>query len=254
MTELQLRLASSADFLTSRIAYKLGLTGPAVTVQTACSTSLVAVHTAVQALLAGECDLALAGGITLHDPFPFEDAGEEQDIVAGDGHCRAFDADAAGTVASDGAGMVVLKRLEEALAEGDTVHAVIRGSAVTNDGSAKVGFTAPGVDGQAAAVRSAHLVADIDPWTVDYVEAHGTGTLVGDPIEVRALTKAFGGGTPTGSVLLGTVKTNIGHTDAAAGVLGLIKVVLSLHHQLIPPTLHFRTPTRRRTCRAARSG
>jgi phthiocerol/phenolphthiocerol synthesis type-I polyketide synthase E len=245
VSELQLRLASSADFLTSRIAYKLGLTGPAVTVQTACSTSLVAVHTATQALLAGECDMALAGGVTLHVPFPHEDAGEE-DIVAGDGHCRAFDAAASGTVASDGAGIVVLKRLQDALDDSDEVYAVIRGSAVTNDGSAKVGFAAPGVEGQAAAVRAAHLVAGIEPASVGYVEAHGTGTLVGDPIEVRALAKAFGAGTAqapaAGSVVLGTVKTNIGHTDVAAGVLGLIKVVLSLRNELIPPTLHFRTP------------
>ena len=245
VTELQLRLASSADFLTSRIAYKLGLTGPAITVQTACSTSLVAVHTAVQALLAGECDTALAGGITLHVPFPHEDPAEE-DIVAPDGHCRAFDVRSTGTVESDGAGIVVLKRLEEALEDGDTVYAVICGSAVTNDGSARVGFTAPGVDGQAAAVRAAHLVGDIDPVSVDYVEAHGTGTPVGDPIEVRALTKAFTGGADpapaAGSILLGTVKTNIGHTDAAAGVLGLIKVVLSLRNELIPATLHFSAP------------
>ncbi len=242
VSELQLRLASSADFLTSRIAYKLGLTGPAITVQTACSTSLVAVHTAAQALLAGECDVALAGGITLHMPFPLDEPGEDG-IIAADGHCRAFDAEASGTIASDGAGIVVLKRLEEALEDGDEVYAVLRGSAVTNDGSAKVGFAAPGVDGQAAAVRAAHLVADIDPATVRYVEAHGTGTPVGDPIEVRALTKAFASGTDeTGFAVLGTVKTNIGHTDVAAGVLGLIKVVLALRNELIPPTLHFRTP------------
>ena len=245
VSELQLRLASSADFLTSRIAYKLGLTGPAITVQTACSTSLVAVHTAVQALLAGECDTAVAGGITLHVPFPHEDPAEE-DIVAPDGHCRAFDIRATGTVESDGAGIVVLKRLEDALADADTVYAVICGSAVTNDGSARAGFTAPGVEGQAAAVRAAHLVGDIDPLSIDYVEAHGTGTPVGDPIEVRALTRAFTGGEAqapaAGSILLGTVKTNIGHTDAAAGVLGLIKVVLSLRHELIPATLHFTAP------------
>jgi acyl transferase domain-containing protein len=242
VSELQFRLASSVDFLTSRIAYKLGLTGPAVTVQTACSTSLVAVHVAAQALLAGECDMALAGGITLHVPYPHDEPGEDG-IVAPDGHCRAFDADASGTIASDGAGIVVLKRLDEALADGDHICAVIMGSAVTNDGSAKVGFTAPGVDGVAAAVHAAHVVADIDPATIDYVEAHGTGTPVGDPIEVRALTKAFAMGTPdTGFALLGTVKSNIGHTDVAAGVVGLLKVVLALQHELIPATLHFRAP------------
>ncbi len=242
VSELQLRLATSADFLTSRIAYKLGLTGPAVTVQTACSTSLVAVHTATQALLSGECDMALAGGITLHVPFPHEDPGEDG-IVAGDGHCRAFDAAASGTIASDGAGIVALKRLEDAQEDGDHIYAVIRGSAVTNDGSAKVGFAAPGVEGQAAAVRAAHLVADVDPATIGYVEAHGTGTPVGDPIEVRALTKAFAAGTDrTQFALLGTVKTNIGHTDVAAGVIGLIKVVLALRNELLPATLHFTTP------------
>lgn len=242
VSELQLRLASSADFLTSRIAYKLGLTGPALTIQTACSTSLVAVHTATQAILAGECDMALAGGVTLHVPFPLDEPGEDG-VIATDGHCRPFDALASGAIASDGAGMVVLKRLDDALNDGDHVYAVIRGSAVTNDGSGRVGFTAPGVDGQAAAVRAAHLVADIDPATISYVEAHGTGTPVGDPIEVRALTKAFAMGTrDTGFALLGSVKSNIGHTDAAAGVIGLIKVVLALENELIPGTLHFRTP------------
>ncbi len=242
VSELQLRLASSVDFLTSRVAYKLGLNGPAVTVQTACSTSLVAVHTAAQALLAGECDMALAGGITLHVPFPRSQSSEDG-IVAADGYCRAFDAAASGAIASDGAGIVVLKRHEEALADGDHVYAVILGSAVTNDGSAKAGFTAPSINGIAAAVRAAHVVADIDPATIDYVEAHGTGTVVGDPIEVRGLTKAFAMSTPdTGFALLGSVKTNIGHTDVAAGVHGLIKVALSLQHRLIPATLHFRTP------------
>lgn len=242
VSELQLRLASSADFLTSRIAYKLGLTGPALTIQTACSTSLVAVHTATQAILAGECDMALAGGITLHVPFPLDEPGEDG-VIATDGHCRPFDAMASGAIASDGAGMVVLKRLDDALDDGDHVYAVIRGSAVTNDGSGKVGFTAPGVDGQAAAIRAAHVAADVDPATISYVEAHGTGTPVGDPIEVRALTKAFAMGTQdTGFALLGAVKSNVGHTDAAAGVIGLIKVALALEHELIPGTLHFRTP------------
>ncbi|HWF82871.1 MAG TPA: beta-ketoacyl synthase N-terminal-like domain-containing protein [Streptosporangiaceae bacterium] len=242
VSELQLRLATSVDFLTSRVAYKLGLTGPAVTVQTACSTSLVAVHTAAQALLAGECDMALAGGITLHVPFPHEEPGEDG-ITAADGHCRAFDIGASGTIASDGAGVVVLKRLDEAQADGDTIYAVILGSAVTNDGLAKVGFTAPGVDGIAAAVRGAQVLADVDPASIDYVEAHGTGTAVGDPIEVRGLTKAFGltDGKP-GTVLLGAVKTNIGHTDIAAGVHGLMKVVLAMRHELIPGTLHFTAP------------
>jgi len=237
VSELQFRIASGADFLTSRVSYKLGLTGPAVTVRTACSTSLVAVHTAAQSLLAGECDLALAGGITLHVPFPVDEA--EDGIVSPDGYCRAFDADARGTIASDGAGIVALKRLDDALADGDHVHAVILGSAVNNDGAGKVGFTAPSVDGQAAAIRAAHLVSGVDPRDIGYVEAHGTGTPVGDPIEVRALTKAFG---PDGSCVLGSVKANIGHTDAAAGVIGLIKTVLALGNELIPATAHYRAP------------
>jgi phthiocerol/phenolphthiocerol synthesis type-I polyketide synthase E len=240
VSEWQLRLASGADFLTSRVAYKLGLTGPAVTVQTACSTSLVAVHTAVQALLAGECDLALAGGVTLRVPFIPEQEDSDDGVLSPDGSCRAFDADAAGTVAGDGAGIVVLKRLDEALADGDHIHAVIRGSAVNNDGAAKVGFTAPSVEGQAAAVRAAHQIAGVDAADIDYVEAHGTGTPIGDPIEVRALTLAFGAGAK--SCVLGSVKSNIGHTDAAAGVLGLIKVILSLANKRIPGTVHFRAP------------
>jgi phthiocerol/phenolphthiocerol synthesis type-I polyketide synthase E len=242
VSELQLRLATSADFLTSRVAYKLGLTGPAVTVQAACATSLVSVHAATQALLAGECDMALAGGITLHVPFPPGEASEDG-ITAADGHCRAFDIRASGTIASDGAGIVVLKRLDEAQADGDNIYAVILGSAVTNDGLAKVGFTAPGVDGIAAAVRAAQVVADVDPASIDYVEAHGTGTPVGDPIEVRGLTKAFDlDAEKAGTVLLGAVKPNIGHTDIAAGVHGLMKVVLAIRHKLVPGTLHFTAP------------
>ncbi|QFZ24605.1 type I polyketide synthase [Saccharothrix syringae] len=238
-SELQFRMASGVDFLTSRVSYKLGLTGPAVTVQTACSTSLVAIHTAAQALLAGECDLALAGGITLHVPFPDEPV--EDGIIAPDGHCRAFDAAARGTVAGDGAGVVALKRLDDAVADRDRIFAVVLGSAVNNDGAGKVGFTAPSVDGQAGAVRAALDLAGVDPRTIGYVEAHGTGTPVGDPIEVRALTKAFEVD-ETGFCLLGSVKTNIGHTDAAAGVIGFIKAVLALDRELVPGTVHYESP------------
>lgn len=242
-SELQFRLASSSDFLTSRISYKLGLKGPAVTVQTACATGLVAVHTAGQALLGGECDLALAGGVTLHVPAP-TGAAYEADITAADGIVRTFDAGATGTIGSDGAGIVVLKRLADALDDGDRVLAVITGSAVTNDGGGRVGFTAPTVSGVQAAAGAALAVAGIDPGTVSYVEAHGTGTPVGDPIEVRGLSRAYLAGRGPGSdrTLLGSIKPATGHTDAAAGVLGLIKVVLSLHQQAIPPTLHYRTP------------
>ncbi|MDP9794189.1 acyl transferase domain-containing protein [Catenuloplanes nepalensis] len=233
VTREQLRLAAGRDFLTGRVAYRLDLRGPAVTVSTACSTSAVAVHLAGQALLAGECDLALAGGVSLRG------AGEDDDgeLLSSDGYCRPFDADADGMVDADGAGIVVLKRLSDALADGDHVEAVLLGSALSNDGAGKVGFTAPGVAGQVAAIRGAYQVADVAPATVGYVEAHGTGTPIGDTIEVRALSEAFG---PGGRTVLGSVKSNIGHTDAAAGVLGLIKVILSLRHGLIPGTAHFR--------------
>lgn len=237
-TTEQLRLAGSRDFLTSRVAYRLDLRGPAVTVNTACSTSAVAVHLACQALLAGECDMALAGGVALRDPAGPD---EEDDLLSPDGHCRPFDADADGMVGADGAGIVVLKRLSDAIADRDHIEAVLLGSALSNDGSDKVGFTAPSVTGQVNAVRSAHLVADITPDTIDYVEAHGTGTKIGDTIEVRALSAAFGPGSP-GSCLLGSVKSNIGHADAAAGVIALLKVVLSLRHGLVPGTVHFRSP------------
>ena len=249
VSEWQLRLAAGADFLTSRVSYKLGLRGPAITVQTACSTSLVAVHIATQALIGGECDVALAGGVTIHVPTPVDEFGADgRGVLAVDGRCRAFDAVATGTVASDGAGIVVLKRLDDALADGDHVHAVLRGSAVTNDGAGKVGFTAPSVDGQAAAIAEAHLVAGVEPAEIGYVEAHGTGTPVGDPIEVRALTKAFeraGQTLPEKVCVLGSVKTNIGHTDAASGVLGMIKAVLAVEHELIPGTVHFTAPNPR---------
>ncbi|MFK3979643.1 type I polyketide synthase [Micromonospora sp. NPDC050397] len=237
-TDEQLRLAGSRDFLTSRLAYRLNLRGPAVTVHTACSTSAVAVHLACQALLAGECDLALAGGVALRGAAGAQDG---DDLLSPDGYCRPFDADADGMVGADGAGIVLLKRLSDALADRDHINAVLIGSALSNDGSDKVGFTAPGVTGQVNATRTAHLVAGITPDTIGYVEAHGTGTAIGDTIEVRALSKAFGPGSPQGC-LLGSVKSNIGHADAAAGVIGLIKVVLSLRHGLIPGTAHFRRP------------
>jgi acyl transferase domain-containing protein len=237
-TPEQLRIAASRDFLTGRVAYKLDLRGPAVTVHTACSTSAVAVHLAGQALLAGECDMALAGGVSLRGASGDEDGDE---LLSPDGYCRPFDADADGMVGADGAGIVVLKRLTDALADRDRIDAVLLGSALSNDGAGKVGFTAPSVPGQVTAARSAHLVAGVTPDTIQYVEAHGTGTRIGDTIEVRALTEAFGPGSPH-SVVLSSVKSNIGHADAAAGVLGLIKVVLSLRHRLIPGTAHFRRP------------
>ncbi len=237
--EFALRLGTGMDFLTTRVAYKLGLTGPAVTVQTACSTSLVAIHLAAQALLAGECDLALAGGVTAHVPAYLGEYSADG-ILAADGRCRAFDAHATGTVGGDGVGLVVLKRLDDALADGDTVHAVVRGSAVNNDGSDKIGYSAPSVTGQIAAISTALALAEADPATVSYVEAHGTGTPLGDPIELAALTAAFGPG--AGHTYLGSVKTNIGHVDAAAGVAGFIKTVQALRYGQLPPSLHFTAP------------
>ncbi|ARU63955.1 hypothetical protein CBW65_18005 [Tumebacillus avium] len=233
-------IGNDADFLATRVAYKLNLRGPALTVQTACSTSLVAVHLACQSLLTYECDMALAGGVAIKDPqmegYLYQDGG----ILSPDGHCRAFDAKAQGTVIGNGAGVVLLKRLEEALADGDHIHAVIRSSAVNNDGSQKVGFTAPSVERQAAVISEALVMAEVEPETISYVEAHGTGTALGDPIEIAALTQAFreSGAERTGYCAVGSVKTNIGHLDAAAGVTGLIKAVLSLKHGMIPPTLH----------------
>ncbi|TDD61590.1 alpha/beta fold hydrolase [Kribbella antibiotica] len=238
----ELRNGYGSDFLTGRVAYKLGLRGPAVSIQTACSTSLVAVHLAGQALLSGDCDMALAGGVTIHMPAPDAAEGDE-DVLSLDARCRSFDAAANGTVAGDAAGIVVLRRLDDALADGDRVLAVIRGSAVTNDGSRKVGFFAPGVAGQIDAIRTAHLVAGVDPRTIEYVEAHGTGTEAGDPIEVRALAKAFALGTADkGFCRLSSVKASVGHTDAAAGVTGLITAVLALQNGVIPGTHNFREP------------
>ncbi|MFE3604125.1 type I polyketide synthase [Streptomyces sp. NPDC059142] len=241
-TDMEILLGNAVDYLATRVAYKLGLRGPAVTVQAACATSLAAVHTAAQALLAGDCDLALAGGVAVHAPAkssPYVEGG----IIAADGVCRTFDAAAGGTVGGDGVGIVVLKRLAEALADGDHVHAVLRGTAVNNDGSDRIGFTAPSVEGQAAVIRDAQYVAGVDPATVTYVEAHGTATPLGDPIEIAALTKAFGTGPEDREVCrIGSVKTNIGHTDAAAGAAGLIKTVLALEHATIPRSLHFDEP------------
>ncbi|HET9382059.1 MAG TPA: beta-ketoacyl synthase N-terminal-like domain-containing protein, partial [Streptomyces sp.] len=239
----ELLIANDKDYLASRIGYKLGLEGPAVSVQTACSSSLVAVHLAIQALLSYECDLALAGGATVRVPHRVGYLYEEGMILSPDGHCRPFDADANGTIGGSGAGMVVLKRLADALADGDRVDAVIKGSALTNDGSDKVGYTAPGVHGQAAAVAAALAVADVDADTVTAIEAHGTGTPLGDPVEIAALTEAFRAGTDrSGYCALGSVKANIGHLDSAAGVSGLIKAVLQLKHRTLAPVVNFREP------------
>ncbi|SDO97651.1 Acyl transferase domain-containing protein [Rhodoferax sp. OV413] len=241
---LGLMSGNSAGSLCTRVAYKLDLRGPAVSVQTECSTSLVAVHMACQALLSHDCDMALAGGVWLN---LLQEGGyryQSGAILSPDGHCRAFDAKAAGTVIGSGAGIVALKRLEEALRDGDTIHAVIKGSAANNDGSDKIGFTAPSVQGQASAIRAALMVADVPASTIGYVEAHGTGTTLGDPIEMAALMQAFASGelTAKGQCAIGSVKTNIGHLDAAAGVAGLIKAAMALRHRTLPPSLHFEQP------------
>lgn len=242
VSDWQLRLSTGIDFLPSRVSYKLGLTGPAVTVQTACSTSLSAIHVAAQAVLSGECDMALAGGASVQYPVRVPECAEGG-VISPDGHCRAFGADAGGTVGSNGVGVVVLKRLADAVSDGDHIRAVVRGTAVNNDGPDKVGYTAPGVQGQATVIRDAQRVAGTPPESITYVEAHGTGTPLGDPIEIAALTKAFRAGTDeAGFCRIGSVKSNIGHTDAAAGVAGFIKTVLALEHGVLPPTLHATEP------------
>lgn len=239
----QTLLGNDKDFLSTRISYKLNLTGPSLTVQTACSTSLVATVLACQSLLTYQCDLALAGGASIHTPQKAGYLYQPGGILSPDGHCRAFDAAAQGTVGGNGVGIVVLKRLEEAIAEGDTIYAVIRGAAINNDGAAKVGYTAPSVEGQATAIAEALGLAEVDPDTITYIEAHGTGTALGDPIEIAALTQVFRARTQRRQFCaIGSVKTNIGHLDAAAGIAGLIKTVLALQHRQIPPSLHFQQP------------
>ncbi|PCC73853.1 amino acid adenylation domain-containing protein [Nannocystis exedens] len=241
--EFQRGVANIPDNLTSRVAYKLGLRGPAVTVLSACSTSLVAVHLASQSLRAGECDVALAGGAAVAPASVLGHVHEDGSILSPDGHCRPFDAEAGGTVAASGVGVVVLKRLADALRDGDAIRAVIRGSAIGNDGAEKVGYTAPGLQGQVDVLRRAYAAAEVSPASVALVEAHGTATRLGDPIEVAALTQVFRGAeAPVGSCALGSVKSNLGHLSAAAGVTGLIKATLALERGQIPPTLHFRRP------------
>jgi acyl transferase domain-containing protein len=241
--DLQLLLLNDRDFLATRASYKLNLRGPSVVVQTACSTSLVAVHLACQSLLTGDCDAALAGGVSISTPLAGGYTWQEGGVMSPDGCCRAFDAGAGGSVPGDGCGVVVLKRLVDALADGDSIHAVIRASAVNNDGSGKVGYTAPGVEGQAAVIAESLMMAEVDAASIGYVEAHGSGTTLGDPIEVAALTQAFASaGAPPRSIALGSVKTSVGHCNAAAGIAGLIKTVLALEHGTIPPSLHFTAP------------
>jgi amino acid adenylation domain-containing protein len=236
-------LGAGADFLSTRVSYKLDLRGPSLTLSTACSTSLLAVAQACQSLLLYQADMALAGGVSITFPQKRGYQHLEGGMVAADGTCRPFDAAATGTIFGDGAGVVLLKRLEDALADGDHIYAVVRGAGINNDGAAKVGFTAPSVNGQAAVIEMAHANAGIEPRSVSYVECHGTATPLGDPIEIAGLTRAFAAGTPDlNFCAVGSVKGNVGHLDAAAGITGFIKTVLALEHRMLPASLHYQRP------------
>lgn len=240
---LQHFISNDKDFLPTRVSYKLNLKGPSVNVQTGCSTSLVAVCLACQSLLTYESDMALAGGVAVKFPQQRGYIYREGRMESPDGHCRPFDAQAQGTVFGNGAGVVVLKRLEDALTDGDTLYAVIKGTALNNDGSVKVSYTAPSVDGQATVIAMAQAVAGVDPETITYIEAHGTGTRLGDPIEIAGLTKAFRAKTQAVKFCgIGSVKSNIGHLDTASGISGFIKTILALRYKIIPPSINFYSP------------
>jgi acyl transferase domain-containing protein/glutamate-1-semialdehyde aminotransferase len=238
---LTVLMGNQNDYIATRVAYKFDLKGPALNIQNACSTSLVAVCTAVQALQSFQCDMALAGGVSIQLPQKRGYLHQEGSILSPDGHCRPFDSEAAGTVFSNGLGVVVLRRLRDALEDGDTIYAIIKGAALNNDGNAKVSFTAPSVDGHAQVISMAQASGGIDPATISYIEAHGTGTSLGDPIEIAGLTQAFraGGANGNGFCAIGSLKSNIGHLDVAAGVAGLIKATLSLHNKILPASLNF---------------
>jgi len=239
----QVFLGNDKDFVATRTSYKLNLKGPSINVSTACSTSLVTVHLASQSLLSGECDITLVGGVSVRFPQKTGYLYQQGMIYSPDGHCRTFDAQSQGTIGGNGVGIIVLKRLTDAIADGDYIHAVIKGSAINNDGAMKVGYTAPSVEGQAAVIAEAQAIAEVDAETITYIEAHGTATDLGDPIEIAALTKAFQQSTDKkGFCAIGSLKTNVGHLDAAAGISGVIKTVQALKHKQIPPSLHFETP------------
>ena len=239
---LQALMGNDKDYLASRAAYKLNLRGPALTVQTACSSSLVAVHMACESLRSGECAMAVAGGVAVSFPQQAGYRYQAGMIFSPDGRCRPFDADAQGTFAGNGVGAVVLRRLEDALRDNDPILAVLRGSAINNDGSHKVGYTAPSVSGQCEVIRDALLLADVEAASIGMLEAHGTGTPLGDPIELQALREAFAGRSDIGGCALGSVKSNLGHLDTAAGIASLIKTVLAVQHGKIPPCVHFQRP------------
>jgi acyl transferase domain-containing protein len=232
---------TNKDFLSTRLSYRLNLKGPSSFVQTACSTSLVAIHLACRAVLAGECHMALAGGVTISDYYKEGYMYQTDMILSPDGHNRAFDEKARGTIPANGIGVVVLKWLKNAIRDRDNIYAVIKGSAINNDGKRKVGYTAPSVEGQAEAIRRALAVARVEPESIAYLEAHGTATVLGDPVEIEALKLAFNTDKKR-FCAVGSVKTNMGHLDSAAGVAGFIKAVLALKHRLIPPNLHFTKP------------
>lgn len=243
MGGFQLMVANDKDYLNTRLSYKLNLRGPSVNVQTACSTGLVVIHMACQSLLNGEADMFLAAGSAVQVPDVAGHLYQDGMIVSPDGHCRAFDAKAKGTIFGSGVGVVLLKRLDDAIRDGDHIHAVIKGSSVNNDGGVKVGFMAPSGEGEASAVAEALAMADVPAESIGFVEAHGTGTEMGDPIEVNALTQAFRLQTEaTGFCAIGSVKTNIGHMQIASGMAGFIKAVLALRHKAIPASLHYETP------------
>ncbi len=241
--ETQILLANEKDYLTTRISHKLNLKGPSVSVNTACSTSLVAVSFACDGLLNYQCDMALAGGVSITLPQNSGYLFREVNIFSKDGHCRPFDSQSSGTVSSNGLGIVILKRLEDAIEDGDRIYSVIRGAAVNNDGSEKMSFMAPSINGQAEAISMALANADLEPEDITYIEAHGTATKIGDPIEIEALTKVFQAETDKKSFCsIGSVKGNFGHLDAAAGVAGLMKAILSVYHAKLPPSLHYEKP------------
>ncbi|MCH6257186.1 acyltransferase domain-containing protein [Puniceicoccaceae bacterium K14] len=242
----QIQILNQFDALATQTSYKLNLTGPSLAVQTACSSSLVGIHIACQSLLNGECDLGLAGAVSIRVPHKEGYLYQSEGIASPDGRCRPFDEESEGTVSGNGVGVVILKRLDEALEDGDDIKGIIRGTALNNDGSHKVGFTAPSLDGQAEVIAEAMAIADCDFRSISYTEAHGSGTLLGDPIEVAALTKAHRTeNEDTAYCRLGAVKSNIGHLDAAAGIAGLIKILLSMKHGKVPPTLHSNKPNPR---------
>ncbi|MCP4178669.1 MAG: type I polyketide synthase, partial [bacterium] len=230
----------NSNFFSTLISYKLNLKGPSVCIQTACSTSLVAIHNACRALLTGETDIALAGGVTISLPNKQGYLYQEGMVMSPDGHLRAFDKDAKGIVNGNGTGVVVLKRLNDAIKDNDNIQAVIRSSAINNDGNRKVGYTAPSTEGQAEVIKTTHQLAEIESESISYIEAHGTGTSFGDPVEIEALKKAFKTNKKQ-YCAIGTLKSNIGHLDSAAGVAGFIKTVLSLKNRMLPPSINFKS-------------